>query len=215
MKNINRLFEKAKNNAYIHIEATGYYKEEFMTEILSMEFSGNIRKAARWHLLAGVLMIVLGLWVWFNPVASLLGLALYIGIAFLLVGAGYLAASFSFRSGWFLLVGLLDVFVGLILVANLGVTAATLPVIFALWCLAVGAAQLVSSFNLKKDGFPWGWTFGIGLLGILFAFLILVFPALGAVTITTLAGAYAVLYGVLAVAEYFFWRKILPQEMAK
>ena len=78
-----------------------------MTEILSMKFSGDIRKAARWHLLAGVLMIVLGLCVWFNPLASLLGLALYIGIAFLLVGAGYLTASFSFRSGWFLLVGLL------------------------------------------------------------------------------------------------------------
>ena len=63
-----------------------------MTEILSMKFSGDIRKAARWHLLAGVLMIVLGLWVWFNPVASLLGLALYIGIAFL---GGFVF--FSFR----------------------------------------------------------------------------------------------------------------------
>ncbi len=179
-----------------------------MTESVTSQFSEDIRSAARWHLTAGVLMVVLGLCVWFNPVAGLLGLALYIGIAFLLVGAGYLAASFSFRSGWFLLVGLLDVFVGLILVANLGVTAATLPMIFALWCLAVGAAQLVSSFDLKKAGFPWGWTFGIGLLGVVFAFMILVFPAAGAVTITTLAGAYAVLYGILAIAEYIFLRKL-------
>ena len=179
-----------------------------MTESVTSQFSEDIRSAARWHLTAGVLMVVLGLCVWFNPLAGFLGLALYIGIAFLLVGAGYLAASFSFRSGWFLLVGLLDVFVGLILVANLGVTAATLPMIFALWCLAVGAAQLVSSFDLKKAGFPWGWTFGIGLLGVVFAFMILVFPAAGAVTITTLAGAYAVLYGILAIAEYIFLRKL-------
>ena len=116
----------------------------------------KLQTAGFWHLFAGIIMVILGFYVWFNPVASLLGLALYIGIAFIVVGAGYFLASFSYQSGWYLLVGLLDILVGVILVANLGVTAATLPMIFALWCLAVGVIQLVTSFQLRKIGAPWG-----------------------------------------------------------
>lgn len=51
-----------------------------------------------WHLIAGIIMAVLGIYVWFNPVVSLVALALYLGIAFIVVGAGYLAVSFSFQS---------------------------------------------------------------------------------------------------------------------
>ncbi len=157
-----------------------------------------------WHLIAGIMMLFLGFYVWLNPLASLLGLALYIGIAFMVIGAGYFLASFSYQSGWYLLVGLLDILVGVILVANLGVTAATLPMIFALWCLSVGVIQLVSSFQLKKMGIPWGWSFGIGALGVLFAFIILIFPSFGAIAITTLLGMYIILYGAIAIAEYVY-----------
>ena len=168
---------------------------------------GKLQTAGFWHLFAGIIMVILGLYIWFNPVASLLGLALYIGIAFIVVGAGYFLASFSFLSGWYLAVGLLDILVGVILVANLGVTAATLPIIFALWCLAVGVAQLATSFQLKKLELPWGWTMGTGILGVLFAFMILIFPTIGAVTITTLMGIYVVLYGAFAIAEYVYTPK--------
>ena len=164
----------------------------------------KLQTAGFWHLFAGIIMVILGFYVWFNPVASLLGLALYIGIAFIVVGAGYFLASFSYQSGWYLLVGLLDILVGVILVANLGVTAATLPMIFALWCLAVGVIQLVTSFQLRQIGAPWGWRLGIGILGILFAFMILIFPSIGAVTITTLMGMYIILYGAFAIAEYVY-----------
>ena len=33
-----------------------------------------------WHLIAGIVIAVLGVYVWFNPAATLLGLALYLGI---------------------------------------------------------------------------------------------------------------------------------------
>ena len=41
-----------------------------------------------------------------------------------------------------------------------------------------------------------------GILGIVFAFLILTYPALGVITITALMGAYILLYGILEIAEY-------------
>ena len=75
-----------------------------------------------WHLIAGIVIAVLGVYVWFNPAATLLGLALYLGIIFIVVGAGYFMLSFSNRSGWYLTVGILDMLVGVIFVGNLGLT---------------------------------------------------------------------------------------------
>ena len=172
----------------------------------------KIRKpACIWHLAAGILMALLGVFIWLNPAATLLALALYIGIVFIVVGTGYFAASFSFRSGWYLLVGILDILVGIVFVSNLGVSAASLPIIFAIWCLAVGAIQVASAFQLRSEGFPWGWTFGVGLLGIVFGFLILAYPALGALTITALMGAYVMLYGFIELAEYFYIKRLIVQ----
>lgn len=172
-----------------------------MTESTSLNGS-------KWHLLAGIVMALLGIYVWFNPVASLVGLALYLGICFIIVGAAYLTVSFSFQSGWYLLVGILDILVGIIMVANLGITAASLPVIFALWCLAVGVIQLTASFRLKKEGLSWSWSLAAGILGILFAFLILGNPLVGAMTITTLMGLYILLYGLIEIGEYFMIRRL-------
>lgn len=174
----------------------------------TVNLSNNNRHLGIWHLVAGILMAVLGVYVWFNPAVSLLALALYLGIVFIVVGAGYVAASFSFESGWYLLVGILDIFVGVIFVANLGVTAISLPIIFALWCLAVGVIQVVSAFRLRGEGYNWLYPLTAGVLGILFAFLILAYPAVGTITITALMGAYIVMYGIVEIVEYTSNRKL-------
>lgn len=164
-------------------------------------------KVGSWHLAAGVIMALLGLFIWFNPSATLVALALYLGIVFIVVGAGYVTVSFDNQSGWYFLVGLLDIFVGVIFVTNLGGTAAFMPIIFALWCLSVGIIQVSTSLKYKKHNQPWGWLMSVGILGIVFAFLILAYPMLGALTITALMGAYALLYGAIEIAEYFACRK--------
>ncbi len=161
-----------------------------------------------WHLVAGILMALLGVYIWMNPAATLVAMALYLGIIFIVVGAGYFMASFSLDSGWYMLVGLLDIFVGVIFVGNLGVTAASLPVIFALWCLAVGIIQLVTAYQMSKQEQNWKWTSIAGVLGILFAFLILAYPSVGALTLTALMGLYVILYGCVEIVEYFYFRKI-------
>ena len=164
----------------------------------------KVQKLSVWHLIAGIIMAALGIFVWFNPMASLVAMALYLGIVFIVVGAGYFMASFAYRSGWYLLVGV-------IFVANLGVTAASLPIIFALWCLAVGAVQIVSAFQLRNSGVSWGWTLTAGILGVLFAFLILAYPAIGTITLTALMGAYILMYGIIEIVEYSTNQRLLPE----
>ena len=53
-----------------------------------------------------------------------------------------------------------------------------------------------------------GLSFLMGLLGIIFAFMILGHPVVGALTITTVIGLYIVIYGAISVAESFY----LPKE---
>lgn len=164
-----------------------------------------------WHLIAGFLMVILGVYVWTYPILSVLALSLYIGVALIVIGAGYVGSSLRTESGWFMFVGLIDILVGIILVSNLGVTAVTLPAIFALWCIAVGAAQSISAYRFLKTDQPWGWSASLGLLGLLFGFIILAYPQLGAVAIGTLLGLYIVLYGILEIFEYFYFRKLARQ----
>mgnify|MGYP000763588942 CR=1 len=169
------------------------------------------RNVSIWHLIAGVLMALLGVYVWFNPEVTLVALALYLGVVFIAVGVGYFIASFSFDSGWYMVVGLLDILVGVIFVANLGLTAASMPIIFALWCLAVGVIQLASAYQYRKQmsNGSMGWTMAAGVLGIIFGFLILTYPAIGAITLTALMGTYVILYGVVEIAEYVYNRKVI------
>ena len=158
-----------------------------------------------WRLVIGIIMTLLGLYICFNPMVSIVVLALYIGIAFIFSGLAYTVASFSFESGWDLLVGLLDIFIGLILVANIGMTAVSLPMILAVWSLAVGIIQIVGAFKLRKANLSWCWSLFAGICGMLFAFLILIYPVVGIVTITTLIGLYLVLYGAFSIGEFIYF----------
>jgi len=195
-----------KQNLRLHKKSKINFRSNVMVK--NVQVKTTVQTPGFWHIFGGIVMVLLGIYVIFNPAVSLLGLALYMGIAFIVVGAGYFMASFSAESGWYLMVGLLDLFVGVILVSNLGVTAATLPIIFALWCLAVGIIQLVAAIQNYRGGTPWLWTMLTGVLGILFAFLILVYPVFGAVALTTLMGAYIILYGALTMTDYYTTRQV-------
>jgi uncharacterized membrane protein HdeD (DUF308 family) len=159
-------------------------------------------KSSKWNLVAGIVMLFLGGVIWVNPLDTMLALAFYIGLGFVIAGIFYILASMNIKSGWYLLVGVLDLLVGGILMANLGVTAASLPVIVALWCLTVGVIQIIGAFEIKRYGLPWGWSGLMGILGIVFGLIILAYPIIGAVTISTVVGLYAVMFGLLQLAEY-------------
>lgn len=163
--------------------------------------------AGFWHLIAGLAMVIIGFFIWFNPALSLIALSLYLGTVLVVIGAGYISASLDVDIGWFTFVGVLDILIGIILVTNIGLTAASLPLILGIWCLAVGAAQLVSSYKFGRQNLPWGWSLALGILGLVFGFLILEYPVLGTVTISTLMGLYFVFYGLFEIGEYLYFRK--------
>ena len=61
--------------------------------MVKINISKTSGRLGSWHIVAGAIMTALGVYVWFNPAISLLALALYLGVAFILVGCGYLLYS--------------------------------------------------------------------------------------------------------------------------
>lgn len=163
-------------------------------------------KCSIWHLIAGVIMLVLGILVWANPLSSLYAIAIYVGAALFILGCGYVASSFSASSPWYMVIGLLDIFIGLIFLTNLGLTVQTLPIFFALWFLATGIMQLYGSYESYKLNLPWGWNLFSGILGIVIAYLVLGNQAFGDFALVILVGLYLAAYGAISIAEYFYLR---------
>lgn len=164
------------------------------------------KRCSIWHLIAGLVMLIMGIVIWANPFASLLAIAFYLGLILFLLGCGYITFSLSQYSGWYMVVGLLDVFIGLIFLTNLGLTAETLPVFFALWILASGAIQISGSYDLYKLGMPWGWSLISGVIGVILAYFILTSQAFGEWALVLTAGTYVCAYGIISIAEYFYFR---------
>ena len=46
---------------------------------------------------------------------------------------------------------------------------------------------------------------------MLFAFLILAYPAIGTITLTALMGAYILMYGIIEIVEYSTNQRLLPE----
>jgi len=164
------------------------------------------KRCSIWHFIAGLIMLVLGIMIWANPAASLLAMALYFGLILFLLGCGYVIFALSQYSGWYMIVGLFDIFIGLIFMTNLGLTVETLPIFFALWILVSGIVQIAGSIEVRKSGQPWGWALTSGIIGIVVAYFILTSQELGDWALVLTAGTYTVVYGIINIAEYFYFR---------
>lgn len=161
-----------------------------------------VRSTDIWSLLASILLVILGFYVWSHPAEGLLAIALYLGIALIVVGVGYFMQGDA-------LVGIIDALVGIIFVANLGLTAASLPIIFGLWCIIVGLSQLYTAYQVKMTYSLWFWPMLSGVLGVIFGILILAYPNFGFLTIPALMGTYLLLFGITGILEYAQGRKLI------
>lgn len=160
-------------------------------------------------LLKGIILIVLSILVFMHPDGALLGLALYIGIGFLIAGVVLIIAAISFRNetkgwGWRLTEGLVDIFFGFILIYNPGLTAVVMAFMMGFWFLFFGITSLSEAFALKDEGVS-NWWLGMiwGVLAIFFGFWIMFKPFAGAVAIVTLMGIFFLVAGLFNLAISF------------
>ena len=100
-----------------------------------------------WHAVLGVLTLILGVMLTANPVAGTLSLTLFVGVLFLLNGAGRLAIALRLRQRryfWLLLVsGALSALIGVLVLGNVAAAAtALLGLLLGIQLLFEGAALI-------------------------------------------------------------------------
>ncbi len=154
-----------------------------------------------WLCIAGILLIVLGVYCIVKPNITLVNAAWFLGIVTLLTGISkmiftFRTQAFMLNSGTRMLTALLDIFFGLFFLFNIMSTAISLPFVFALWVIIEGISVIVLSFDYKKVGFQYWWALLLlGIVGVVLGILGFKNMDVTAVTLSTLIGIAVILFG--------------------
>lgn len=160
-----------------------------------------------WYLLllAGLILIVAGIWVMCTPLSAYLALSILFSASFSLVGLIEVAFAIANRKtmrgwGWTLVYGLFNLVIAVILFSNPLISMTTLPiyvgfVVLFRSSLIIGAS--LDAENYGKSGS--GSLLLLGILGLFFAFILLWnpgFAGLSLVVWTAIALITAGIYGI-------------------
>ena len=136
-------------------------------------------------LILGILYIGVALCLMFAPLSSYVALSIIFSISMLVSGILEILFAISNKHvsswGWYLAGGIIDLIIGIYLVAYPMVSMEGIPFLIAFWLMFRGSSATGYSMALKRYGTrDWGWYMAFGILAILCSLLILWQPAVGA-----------------------------------
>jgi uncharacterized membrane protein HdeD (DUF308 family) len=156
-----------------------------------------------WWLLSvkGALLLIMGVFVLFNATWTLAAIVFYLGILAVVGGVAEVALAIMNRDQptWtgFLLEGLLDIAIGILLLTNPQVIG-LIPVLLGMWISISGGALLVRAFRARKDGErTWGNWLLLSAVLIVLGLWIMYDPLGTLVSVTWLLGTVFLAFGVL------------------
>lgn len=150
-------------------------------------------------LLQGILLIVLSVYIFNNPVVVLAGISLWFGILVIVAGligiVTWLFADTLEKEGMSLLWSIFTVAFGILMLTNVLVTMKTITLIFAFWMLATGLKLIQSGWTIK-DKNTLGWLMILlGILSAVAAVMLFFNIGIGAIAVSTLLGLQVLLTG--------------------
>ncbi|MGI6370826.1 MAG: HdeD family acid-resistance protein [Ignavibacteria bacterium] len=161
----------------------------------------------RWYLLliAGIVLVVLGIWTFATPLTAYVALSLVFAIGFLFSGIAEVGFALSNKHqnwGWSLALGVLSIVVSILLLLNPSTTMVTLSYYVGFTLLFRSISGIVSAYEMKQYGIlDWGTLMLNAVLGLILAFILLwnpIFAGFSVVVWTALAflviGAYTIYY---------------------
>ena len=174
--------------------------------------------ARNWWVLAlrGVLAIIFGVLALIWPGLTLFVLITMFGAYALVDGifaviAGI--ASYGRNERWWavLLEGVAGIILGVLTFLWPGTTALVLVYFIAAWALLTGVFEIAAAIRLRKE-IEGEWMMVLsGILSIIFGLFLVVAPGAGALGLTLVIGAYAIVFGILLLILAFRLRK-LPRD---
>jgi len=166
------------------------------------------------HVIVGILLIILGFYVIFNPLAKLVFIAIFIGISLLVDGMtdfiGYFRNKNEDKNGWELASGVINVLFGsLILFSRLFlVLVSILPVIIAFWLVFIGISRIIASAYHKKTKTPLGFCMvTTGILSLFAGVLMILNPVFPIMLLSIIIGAGLIVSGVSTIFSINIYEK--------
>ncbi len=158
-----------------------------------------------WFLIKGIIMIILALLIFQNPGGTLLAIALYIGIGFLITGLIVIWQGFAIRNlvpnwGWRVFEGVIDIILGFILIAHPALTASIIPVIIGFWGAMYGVYLVID--GISGDGNALVKSIS-GILMLIFSFIIMFNPLFAGFSLVIWVGAILLIGGIYNVIGSF------------
>jgi uncharacterized membrane protein HdeD (DUF308 family) len=111
-----------------------------------------------------------------------------------------------------LLEGLAGIIIGVLTLFWPGATALALLYFIAAWALVTGIFEIVAAIQLRRLITNEWLMILSGILSIVFAVLLVLFPGAGALSLMWLIGAYAILFGILLISFAFRLRGLWRQD---
>lgn len=184
-----------------------------MTTIIYKTYKSAI---SHWWLIlmAGMVLIGLGVWIIASPFQSFLSLSKIFAMGILATGIFEIVFALNNHKsietwGWTLVSGLVDLFVGGYLFLNPLITMVVLPVIIGFWMLFRGVFAIGNSIDMRAYGFwDWRWLLASAIFVILLACLILGNLAFGVVNMIVWTGLAFICAGIFRIHFSLKLRKL-------
>ena len=161
-------------------------------------------------LIRGILFVLTGIYMISSPATSFIALGFFFGLVILLAGVSELLHAYQGRRessrGWHLMIGLIDIILGVVLMSHISASVTVLRIIVGIWFLFRGISLLGFSGILGKS---WVLSLG-GVLTLLFGLLVLFNPAFGSMTIILWIAFAFILTGLFNILLAFRLKRLYP-----
>jgi len=164
----------------------------------------NVLKTVKWLLpISGLLVVALGIIMFFVTLEELSNWAIFVGIAMILSGITDLVSfkrkEKEKRNNIMLASGSIAILLGLYTVfgRGLGLVEFALPLIFAVWIGSASISRIKDALAKKKNGHPlWVFMFSFGVLGILLGVLLIFNEMLSTFIVTYALATMFITHGI-------------------
>ncbi len=158
-------------------------------------------------LVTGIVLFLLGIAIFLFPEQSYIGMSILFGWVILITGILEVVLSTANRHfvtgrGWMLAGGVIEIILGIILIFNIALSAATLPIFLGFWLLMRGFSAVGLGGDMNALSIPGsGWTIFSGILLLLCAIWILLQPLVfGSAAVIIWVGISLLFAGIAAIS---------------
>ena len=172
-------------------------------------------------LIAGILLIIGSIWVFFTPIEGYVALAWLFSILVLANGISYVYLSIASRKvlegwGWYLAGGIFEMIIGFVLISYPEISMAILPLVLGFWFMFRGAQIIAASLELKEYGvMDWGWLMLFGIALTIVSFFMILEPVFGFFNVIYISSLALLLFGIANIVISLKLKKIKAKTIDK